>query len=70
MAYLLAEIINEAEHFFYFSSIYDKKHQAKALGETSDNICPFSLTCLFFYIPFFTFSNSRVHVNLKASDTP
>ena len=29
LLYLLAEIIDEAEHFYYFSSIYHKIHQAK-----------------------------------------
>ena len=45
--YLFAEIIDEAKHFYYFGSIYNKIHKAKGFGETSDNISTDPLAFLF-----------------------
>ncbi|MCC9135207.1 hypothetical protein ACFSKU_12260 [Pontibacter silvestris] len=44
---LKAEIIDFAEHFHDFGSIYDKVHKAKELGETLDIISTRSLALLF-----------------------
>ena len=49
-----AKIINEAEHFYYLSSIYDK-HKAKGLGETCGNISTFPLALLFIYLVLLNF---------------
>jgi len=34
----LAEIVNKAEHFHHFTSIYDKVHKARELGETIEQL--------------------------------
>lgn len=53
--HFLAEIVDEAKHFYYFGSIYHKTHKARGLGETSDNISTDPLAFLFYLkAPFYS----------------